>query len=133
MKRFVSILLIALTLLVFALSFTSEVSAEEQASTLSLYIRKNNKGKYRVKRRNRQNRKVHKYLDTYGKRKGWKRRYGKKRVIRKKIDVYGKKKRNYNRKRRFDTYGKKNRKYRKNRKNRRGGKRNKKFDLYKRK
>ncbi|EFC40780.1 predicted protein [Naegleria gruberi] len=133
MKRIVSILLIALTLAVLALSFTTGVSAtnEEQASTLSLYIRKSNNKKRNLKRfrlkKRKNNRKLHKYIDTYGrKRRGWK-RYGKKRIIRKKIDVYGKKRR-LNKKRRIDTYRKKNRKIR-----RRGGKRNKKVDIYKRK
>ncbi|EFC43980.1 predicted protein [Naegleria gruberi] len=114
MKRFVSILLIALTLAILALSFTSGVSAEESttaASTLSLF---------------KLNKKLNKYIDTYGRKRRGLKKFGKKRIIRKKIDVYGKKRR-LNKKRRIDTYRKKNRK------NRRGGKKYKKVDLYKRK
>ena len=139
MKRIISILLIALTLTILAISLTGNVNCEE-ASTLSTYIRFG-----KVKKNGNKNKPIkksitHKYIGK----KSNKGRKGK-RNNKKSLKKNHNKKRNNNKKRRIDTYGKKGRKNqrkgRKNRKNgknfhklnRKSGKKTKKVDFYKKK
>ncbi|EFC42503.1 predicted protein [Naegleria gruberi] len=115
MKRIVSILLIALTLTILALTIRNVRGEEEtqSVSTLSTYIPRVRKHK----KRHLHKRRPHKYIDSYGKKR---RRNHKKR----RVDIYKKK---------FDTYGKR---VNKRRHGKRYGKRRhnkKRIDIYKRK